>query len=1233
MYKGQLIRVKAYRVMIYVAAVVLVLLAVLLSIARVMLDDLGKYRDVIEQQVSELLDQKVRIQGFDARLEGITPVLIFKDVKLLHSKSDKVLTRFSEARIGLAILASIRERQLVPGEITINGINIIVTRRKSGVLSVEGLKVSQIEGREQVAADTQLAQWLFTYSDLSLENSSIVWQDKIKEKRYQFNDVNLHLTNRGRRHILAGQMEVPQKLGRNVKFSADIDGDSLNPQDWQGTFFLQAFSVDIGEWEQFRPQWNKTRLKGGYLDVRLWGAWKQNSLVSLSGDLSMYDLILKKSKKSHELKLIAGMFDWQRGTQDWSLKLKDFQLIHQGSVWPKTDLSIFYQAGKEDVYQVSADYLRIEDIHDFGNMLAEGPDDLRKTLDNLNPSGDIRAVKAKVFIKDKSLRDFAIKAQFNNVNTAAWQSYPAIQGFKGELSSTLNYGKLEIDNQFSTLYFPKLFRQAFSLHQLTANIAWQRNHMGWQLLSNNVIAHTSAVKSHANVYLQLPSNQASPYMDLQVQFWDGDASQAGTYYPVGIMGKKLVQWLDQGIVAGDVSFGGAVFNGRLRDFPFKQKQGNFQVQFYADNVELNYQNNWPPLTKARVDASFTGDGMQINGIHAQLLKQTTSQQVDVAIKDFLNPEIQLHTKISGPTKEVFEFLVNSPIAPEARDFVNSVEMSGPSKLNLELYIPLNKKIAAIKPLHYRGDVKLQGSSFMLLDKKVDIRGVEGSLGFDEAGLNAKGIKASIMGEPAVLDVYTQDFKDARPIQIVGSGKLKTEKLVKRFDIPGLAQLSGKTAWQGVLTLPYKGQGQPIPARLSLTSNLKNVHITLPKPFNKLAEAEAAFGMTVEFPKNDVTKMTLQFKDELGVSLGLAQQDGIIDVVKGAMHFGENIPDLPQTNLLRLEGSSAELPVKEWINVFSNNKGKSHHDWKTMPVELAMERLQLQIEVDEKKPASSSAIAILPQQWPILNGYINNLVINDSMIGKVELGVERERNGFRIRQLDLTTPYSKVTGDGGWYYRRQHETHLNLKMTSKDLGSQLAKWGFAAIIKGGKVKNSQAKVDWSNSPFGFEFAKLKGTMDAYIEDGNIVEVNPGAGRLFGLLSLSALPRRLFLDFADMKSGFSFDTVQGRFDMRDGNAITKNLAVDSTLAKIVVDGRTGLSQQDYDLDVLVIPNISGTAPLPAWALWGPQVGAVMLFFKSLFGSAFDKSVASRYRITGSWEKPVIEKVVADGGDSKE
>ncbi len=1229
MSNGQPLSTKIYRGAIYVAAVVLVLLAIFFSVARVLLNDLGKYRGVIEQEVSKLLDQNVHIQGFDARLEGMTPVLIFKDVQLLNSKTKRELARFSEARIGLAVLASIRERQFVPGEITINGIHIILTRHKNGSLSVQGLKVNRRTGNEPSKTDNQLAQWLFTYSDLSLENSTIVWQDNLKTKHYQFNDVNLHLTNRGQRHVLAGQVEVPKTLGRNVKFSADVNGDSLNPQDWQGTFYLQAFAVDIQQWEQFQPRWNNAQLKNGQLDVRLWGKWGQSKLLGLSGDLSAYDVTLQEKKAGPlNLQLLAGIFDWQRGEQGWSMKVKDFQLIHGGSVWPKTDITLAYQPGVEDVFQLNAGYLRIEDLRTILDTLDEGPEDLRQAVNGLNPSGDLRNLAAKAFVRDHKLRDVAVHAAFSHLHTSAWRHYPAIQGFRGSLVSTLNYGQLKIDNSYSTIYFPKMFRHAFSLNELKTQISWSKDRYGWTVSAGDVATQTTEVKANASVYLQVPANKASPYLDMQVQFWDGDASNASTYYPVGIMDKDLVHWLDQAIVAGKVGFGGAVFSGRLNDFPFRQQQGNFQVQFYADQVELNYQKHWPPLTNARVDASFSGQSMHIHGIQAQLLQQTLSRQVDVDIKDFLHPELQVQAKASGPVKEVFDFLVNSPIAPESKHFVQSVAMSGKSELNLDLYIPLNNQMAKLNPLHYRGDVDLTNMSFALLDRAVDIRALNGKLKFDERGLSGQALKASIMGEPASLDVYTQDFKEARPVQIVGRGAFDAATLHSHFAIPGLEKLSGQAGWQGVFTLPYVQAGREIPARLSLSSDLQGVTMDLPAPLNKKAGDKTPFSMTVVLPAKGMTQVQVQYDHRLQAALGLSRKQGSIGVSKATVNFGKKMPVLPRRKILRLEGNATQLPVQDWLEYFSakgRHKTATAHDWQAMPVELAMNRLQLMLNADEHNtPLSKGGGDIRPQQWPLVNGYINKLMVNNTEIGKVVMDIDRVTDGFRINQLNLSTPYSTITSRGSWQFRQKEKTSLKIDMTSNDLGSQLSQWGFAAIIKAGKVRNTHAEVNWPASPFGFSFAGLNGRFNARIEKGNIVEVDPGAGRLFGLLSLAALPRRLFLDFTDMKSGFSFDTVEGSFDISQGNATTKNLTVDSTLAKVIVDGRTGLAQQDYDLNVLVIPNISGTAPLPGYLVWGPQVGAVLLFLKQIFGSAFDKSVASAYQITGSWEKPNIEKL---------
>ncbi|MFO7604219.1 MAG: DUF3971 domain-containing protein [Gammaproteobacteria bacterium] len=1228
------LRVRVYRITMYGIATVLVLLAIVFSLARLTLQDLGNYREVIEQQVSSLLEQRVSIQGFDARLEGITPVLIFKDISLLHAESNDELARFAEARVGLAWLASLRERKLVPGEIAIAGLHMVVTRHPGGALTVQGLSVSQFDEAEHTAADTQLARWLFSYSDLSLENSSIIWQDNVEDKRYHFSDVNLHLRNRDQRHMFAGQMEVPEALGREVKFAADIEGASLHPRDWRGKFFVQAYAVDVQQWQQFRPQWRQIHLERGKLDMRLWGEWQDNVLARLAGDVSVYDARLSRgptqaASATREVKLLGGLFDWQRGAEDWALQVKDLQLMLQGSAWPKADVSISFKAGAEDSYLFEAGYLRLEDLNSMASILSADEAPWRTPLQHLQPSGDLHDVAVQLVSQQGRPQEFVVRAEFDNVHASAWQHYPALQGFHGSVAGTLHHGELSIDNGFSTVYFPRLFRQAFALQALKTRIRWSKNDYGWMFSSDEVQTQTADVKARAGMYVHLPANAASPYLDLQVQFQDGDARQAANYYPVGIMSPALVHWLDQAIVAGDVRAGGAVFRGRLAEFPFRQQQGAFQVEFYADNVALNYQPDWPPLTNARVDARFSGEGMHITGVQAQLLQETTSENVTVEIPDFLQPELRVQASASGPTVEVFEFLTHTPIAPEGRGFVESIQVSGDSELDLSLSIPLSREVAARNPLHYRGRVQLVDSSFMLLDRAVDIRATQGVINFDETGLTARDISATILGEAASLEVYTRDSQDARPIQIVAQGLLDTALLAQRFAVPGLDKVSGKTRWQGVFGLPYHQQGRSVPAKLALTSSLEQVQLDLPAPFNKEATEVAPTLLGLEFSSHDRTQVRLGYADALQAVMELRHEAGRTQVSKGTVHFGEREVELPRPRMLRIEGATPAIPLQEWISLLTEHKGAgvgAPFDWQGLPVELAMQGLHLLVETDDAAAADASTLNILPSQWPLLNGHIDSLRVNDTLLGALELDVERERTGFRIHQLLLTTPFSRVSASGDWHYRRQHKTQLQLAMTSSDIGAQLGHWGYAAILRGGEVSDAQMQISWDDSPFGFAFAKLRGNMTARIESGNIVEVKTGAGRLFGLLSLSALPRRLFLDFADMGSGFSFDSMQLQFDIGAGDAVTRQLLVESTLANVVISGRTGLAQKDYDLEVLVIPNLSGTAPLPGYLLWGPQVGTVLLFFKQLFGKAFDKSIASQYRVTGSWDKPVIEKVVS-------
>src|SRR3546814_3741844 len=98
--------------------------------------------------------------------------------------------------------------------------------------------------------------------------------------------------------------------------------------------------------------------------------------------------------------------------------------------------------------------------------------------------------------------------------------------------------------------------------------------------------------------------------------------------------------------------------------------------------------------------------------------------------------------------------------------------------------------------------------------------------------------------------------------------------------------------------------------------------------------------------------------------------------------------------------------------------------------------------------------------------------------------------------------------------------------SSDLfGTLLGGLGYGGRLAGGEGR-ARFEAGWPSSPADFSLAALDGTLTLDTRDGRLLEVEPGAGRVFGLLSIAELPRRLSLDFRDFFSkGFAFNEIDG------------------------------------------------------------------------------------------------------------
>ena len=160
------------------------------------------------------------------------------------------------------------------------------------------------------------------------------------------------------------------------------------------------------------------------------------------------------------------------------------------------------------------------------------------------------------------------------------------------------------------------------------------------------------------------------------------------------------------------------------------------------------------------------------------------------------------------------------------------------------------------------------------------------------------------------------------------------------------------------------------------------------------------------------------------------------------------------------------------------------------------------------------------------------------------------------------------------------------------------------------------ASWQGPPSAFDMKRIDGALAFQANDGVLTEVERGAtSRMFGLLMLTDIPRRLRGDFSDLfDEGFTYDRLQGNFNIADGNAYTQDLTLEGSTARISIAGRTGLVNEDYDQVVTVTPKLSSSLPLvPIW-----------LAEKMLDIRLIDNVFAYRYTITGSWESPSVKPV---------
>jgi uncharacterized protein YhdP len=807
-------------------------------------------------------------------------------------------------------------------------------------------------------------------------------------------------------------------------------------------------------------------------------------------------------------------------------------------------------------------------------------------------------------------------ARLEGVAFSPWQKSPGVSGLSGQLSLDGPVAELAIDSSDLMLTWPHLFRQPLALQTMRGTVLLKRDEEQWRISGEALqLANQDARAAVSFDSWFIPGT--SPLLSLQARIEEAQAAAVSGYLPAHVMSAATVQWLDKAFVQGRVASGQVLLHGRLDAFPYRQPQGQFEVVLDARNVTLHYQDGWPELTQVNGEVRFSGPSMVIDAPHARLYSSRL-RKVRTGIADFLKPVLQVEGEVDATLADTLRFVQESPLLNEGEGVLGQMRSKGETQIGLALAIPLSSKVVRTNPLTVMGKATFKGTELQVTDG-VLLSELSGDLLFTETGFESKELRGRLYDFPLKLQVFTELPGEKRQVVVAAQGRASARALQRELDFPLIERLAGETEWQSRLTIPYGRTGVPM---LDVHSPLTGMAVDLPQPAAKERDEVRPLSLTWPLGGDAVQTHRLVY-GEL-VNALWQQQKTPFKLLGAAVNFGMSGEPVPmQAGIIRIGGRLENLHFKEWLQLRGVIGNSAADGVATLPLELDMQRLHL---VPSTTVDGGGEPLHVRDLVPI-RFVVDSFSYGDTALGRTELMLRPVDSTLLIDSLKLTAPSFHAEGQGQW--QEGGNTRMELRLTSGDFGRMMRELGFASVITGGKVA-SNGQLEWPGSPMDFSLSRLTGQVHVTIDDGRMQEVKPGAGKLLGLLSLQALPRRLILDFSDLSDkGLQFTTLEGDIRFAGGDAYTRNLHIESLPANILITGRTGLVERDFDQLITVVPNVSDTVSVAGALAWGPQTAAVLMVLQKLFQSNIDAASMTRYQLSGSWDEPKLTRLDDEKG----
>lgn len=895
--------------------VLLIILTGLLVIAGRLLAPLAaQYRAEVEQWASGLLGQPVTVGQLRGSWRGLGPELILHELQLIDPNSRKPTLYLDEVRIAIGLVDSLRRLSPVVRKVTVISPRLRVTRLPNGALTIGNLN----ELNEFNPGDGSSAFLLPTH--LSLENGEVIWEDQtVRAPPLRLTEVNLSLRNGGNRHQLNGNITLPGEHQGRIELAIDLHGQLDRLETWSARSYMRSSGIDLAFLLNRRVA-NSYRFSNRQAEITLWGEWDPRGLVSLEGTTQWEQVAITRQTGSTRridstlnLDRVGGAIRLQRQPRGWRLDLANLQIQRNNREWPKSQAGVIAQQSQEGHWHIRAgsSHLRLEDIHAISTLFPLPDIGVEQLLEQLQANGNLNNLRLNFQQLAEGDR-WAASGEISAFNSKPWEGLPGIRNLPLRFWMDAHQGTIALDAADVTLDFSDLFRDPLQLQRLQGDLKWQRQPQGDLVFSSDrLLAENADIHTLSRMHLTIPApDRGSPFLDLQSDFWDGDASTTHRYLPTGIMGENVVAWVDRAIGDGHVTAGSALVRGPLADFPFeKTHSGRFEVFFNVENLRLDYWPEWPPLNNLGADVRFLNNSFDAWASDGEILDSRLKEVHARITKLSRTSPLELNGAVQGPLGDHLRLLTESPLRNDFARLVKDLKGQGMTHLDLAFSLPIDDDSA----FTLDGRLGFLDATLELERWQTAISDIRGDLRFDQNHIFATGITGTTLGLPIRVDVSTPKNRP-NATRISATAKIPVSTLQQQLPaINPAAFASGSSEWRLDLDIPHITAGPDAPVTARASSDLQGVRIDQPAPLGKAAGTARALLLETRMDAAPEQRLHIRYDNQVDAALLLDHsRPGQTRLQRGGITLGGARASLPQEPGLELNGRLEHLSLSPWL---------------------------------------------------------------------------------------------------------------------------------------------------------------------------------------------------------------------------------------------------------------------------------------------------------------------------------